>query len=243
MWNIIITVVLILASLLVFSYKRRNKAKIRYPPLTKEERKLFDLTRENKFAEFQRFYEENNCNPNVVQGNGVTLIMYAISLDHGLPFCKYLLEKGADVNAEDNSGRTALIMACHWYIPEMIDLFVKHKANLNHISKSGGFVDCALLALLNKDNLDEAKDLISKGAQAKAVEDCFVKFKGNLSDKAKNFFREQLRWEVSLGKFLLAMNFQKLYQYRMKKNPSLPKRDLTLAKLPAKYIEGIKAYI
>ncbi|KAK7141869.1 hypothetical protein R3I94_011532 [Phoxinus phoxinus] len=64
--------------------------------------------------------------------NGRTLLMYAVSLqDHGsrAKFTKLLLEKGADVNARDDHGRTALSLACEHGFLDSVKLLVQFNAD------------------------------------------------------------------------------------------------------------------
>ncbi|XP_039518874.1 ankyrin repeat domain-containing protein 24 [Pimephales promelas] len=64
--------------------------------------------------------------------NGRTLLMSAVSLqDHGCraKFAKLLLEKGADVNARDDRGRTALSLACEHGFLDSVKLLVQFNAD------------------------------------------------------------------------------------------------------------------
>jgi len=42
----------------------------------------------------------------------------------GLELIQYLLEQGADVNCEDQSGRTPILMASHWSLRSAVDLLL-----------------------------------------------------------------------------------------------------------------------
>ena len=52
-------------------------------------------------------------------------------LPDSIKYAKFLLENGADINRQDKAGRTVLLMACHWEEPELIELFLTFKPNLN----------------------------------------------------------------------------------------------------------------
>ncbi len=53
------------------------------------------------------------------------------NLPGSLDYAVFLLENGADINRQDNSGRTALLMACHWEESDLVDIFLSYKPDLN----------------------------------------------------------------------------------------------------------------
>ena len=53
------------------------------------------------------------------------------NLTCSLDYAVFLLENGADINRQDNSGRTALLMACHWGESDLLNIFLSYKPDLN----------------------------------------------------------------------------------------------------------------
>ena len=63
---------------------------------------------------------------------------------YNFPFIEFLLENGADVNRQDKSGRTALLMVCYWGNNDLVDLLLKYKANMDISTYKRVFIFCNL---------------------------------------------------------------------------------------------------
>lgn len=74
---------------------------------------------------------------------------------------KLLIEKGADVNAKDRDGWTALLWAIHYEYPEIIKLLVENGADINVKTPDGR---TPLTLAIRADMHDTSKYLINKGA-------------------------------------------------------------------------------
>lgn len=99
---------------------------------------------------------------NLKDGRGWSLLHYSIACDQKSAF-DYLIGKGIGINAEDNSGRSPLLLAIQRNKLALIDeLFaIKANANFNLANQEGTTV--LMEAVLN-DNVDIAKLLIKNGA-------------------------------------------------------------------------------
>lgn len=49
----------------------------------------------------------------------------------GIAMTKFLLSEGADIDMPDQTGRTALLMACHWGLKNIVEILLKYKPDLN----------------------------------------------------------------------------------------------------------------
>ena len=81
-----------------------------------------------------------------------------------------LLDRGADVNATDKFGNTALIMACKWrgYKPEgIVSLLLKKGADVNANDR---WKTTALMAASNMGRTKIVKILLERGADVLAVD-------------------------------------------------------------------------
>jgi ankyrin repeat protein len=84
--------------------------------------------------------------------------------DYGrLEVCKWLLDKGSDVNMQDKDGRTALMWAAN---TECAKLLLDKGASLDH-TEGEGWTTLMFAALADK--LDLAQLLLSRGARTDIV--------------------------------------------------------------------------
>lgn len=104
---------------------------------------------------------------NVVDRRGRSLLHYSVGCNREEVF-DYLVERGIDINIEENVGWTPLLLA----IMQKREVFVQKllalnaKANFNHENKEGTSV--LMEAILN-DDLSTARLLIEKGADVDAL--------------------------------------------------------------------------
>lgn len=93
--------------------------------------------------------------------NGYTDLMTACSRYCGEDIIRSLLEHGTEVNAVNEDGKTALMIACDNGFIRIVKLLMDYGAEINVISKSG---KTALTKTVYKMRLDVVKLLIDRGA-------------------------------------------------------------------------------
>ena len=75
-----------------------------------------------------------------------------------------LIAHGADVNAKDNDGETALMIAASQSNPKILTVLLEAGADIDAQNKKG---ETALMAAAARANLDELKILLVHGADPK----------------------------------------------------------------------------
>ena len=88
----------------------------------------------------------------------------ALMLTSNLEIAKLLIDNGADVNAKNNDGGTALTRAVYWDKLEVAKLLIDNGADINAKDSLG---HTALTQAVNWDRLEIAKLLIDNGADTK----------------------------------------------------------------------------
>src|SRR5579871_30481 len=124
----------------------------------------FQAIRNNDLAGLQTVVKDRAA-ANTKDDRGITPVMYAAFA--GSPEAmKFLIDKGADVNAKNAFESTALM----WSVTDMkkVRMLVEGGANVNARSKAGRTP--ALLAAMSDGSAEIVRLLISKGADLKAVD-------------------------------------------------------------------------
>lgn len=81
-----------------------------------------------------------------------------------------IIKKGADVNATDECGRTALARAAEKGHTEIVKLLLDHGAHAN--TASGGIGCTALMLAAGKGHTEVVELLLNKGADVDAINNC-----------------------------------------------------------------------
>lgn len=117
--------------------------------------------KENTFLKIIEYVNKKiNLNFNATNENGDTFLI-AASRQGSLKIVKSLIGYGADVNAKNNDGRTALMLTSNL---EIAKLLIDSGADVNAKNNNGG---TALTQAVNWDRLEIAKLLIDNGADTK----------------------------------------------------------------------------
>ena len=215
--------------------------------LSAEEKMLLKLRQLNDFESFTSYFKSNNIDPNFQDKSGLTLLMICINpiLPDSAKYAEFLLNSGAEINKQDKSGRTAFLMVCHWDETELIEVFLKHKPNLNlstFTEKRNVFPTNPLVSCLWKENYDLADKLFRSGACPFRAEQILTRY-SLIPEKTHEVLKFQKRWVNSKKPIILARYSQKYYLSECKKNGKIPKKSTLLAKLPPMYFQHILDYI
>jgi hypothetical protein len=116
-------------------------------------------------AEIDRFVAEYGDDVKRVRANGLTLLHAAAIGGYDVAVSRYLVSKGADVNAKCNDGSTPLYVAILAENADIIRFLVSKRADVNTKNKDGV---TPLFEAITRKNVDIAKFLISKRADVNA---------------------------------------------------------------------------
>lgn len=76
----------------------------------------------------------------------------------------FLVSKGANINHQDNSGRTALLTACHWRHSVLAEQLIKLGANIDLATTQSGWKTNPLIAACFKEDYELIILLVINGA-------------------------------------------------------------------------------
>ena len=102
----------------------------------------------------------------VYEHHGTTILMHAVHLNHSQIVVTFLLERGADVNAQNSSGLTPLMIAADDQNMQMVTLLVKFKANIDNAQDKEG--KTVLIRAVINNKLDTVKSLVELKADLDA---------------------------------------------------------------------------
>jgi ankyrin repeat protein len=125
---------------------------------------LYNVIRTNDLARLHSLVT-TKTEANVGDERGATPLMYA-AVAGSLDAMRYLIEKGADVNAHNNLGATALI----WSATDLakVRLLVEHGADVNAATGRGR--TALLVAAMSDNSAPIVRLLLEKGANPKATD-------------------------------------------------------------------------
>ena len=125
---------------------------------------LYNAIRANDLARLRALVHDA-ADANIKDGRGETPLMYAAAAG-SVDAMTFLLAQGADVNAQNEFGSTALI----WSATDLakVKLLLSHGANINTASKRGR--TALFLAAMTDHSADTVRLLLAKGADAKITD-------------------------------------------------------------------------
>lgn len=126
--------------------------------------KLFSAIRANDLAGLKALLD-HGANPSTADARQITPLMYAAEVG-SVDAMKALIARGADVNAQNGSGSTALM----WSVsdPKKVRLLLDHAADVNLAARSGR--TALIIASYTSPSLEVVKMLLAKGAKVNAMD-------------------------------------------------------------------------
>lgn len=106
------------------------------------------------------FLLQNNANPNLHNGNGVTALMLALKNGYD-GIAMLLMKHGAGVNAKNRNNYSALMIAASKGMTQIVDFMIKFKVDVDHLNSKG---QTALHIAIIFNHKDIAVSLIAAGA-------------------------------------------------------------------------------
>jgi len=136
--------------------------------LKKNFKELLEASKNGNLKKVELLLKENNVDINekdsIGDSIGNTALMEACEYGH-LEIVKLLIEKGADVNLDNNFGITALMYASKKGYLKIIELLLKNDADINYQDNYGkNSAYTALIYACKEGQLETVKLLLKKGA-------------------------------------------------------------------------------
>jgi len=126
--------------------------------------KVYAAIRENNLALLKSVLD-SSPNPNVTDDRGITPLMYAAEIG-SLDAMRLLIDRGADVNLQNNFGSTALM----WSVSDAakVRLLLEHGAQVNTVARSGR--TALIIAAFANPSAEVVKLLLAKGAKVDVMD-------------------------------------------------------------------------
>jgi len=125
---------------------------------------IYSAIRENNLAQLKGLLEQKT-NVNLEDRRGITPLMYAAEIG-SLDAMRLLIDRGADVNAQNDFGSTALM----WSVadPAKVRLLLDHGANVNLLARSGR--TALIIAGFTNPSAEVVRLLLAKGAKVDVMD-------------------------------------------------------------------------
>jgi len=191
-----------------------------YTNLKSYEKNLFHLIIKKDFDLFRSIIDSQHVDPNIRDQSGNTLLIHSVVDDDNILFTQHLLIKGADINAADKHGMTAVFRAAYWGEEKSLLLLLsKKKVDLEATNNAFKFDLNPLVASIFKNHHNIAKILLHKGADPFHAEKLIAKNYNIFKDFYAETYQELLdfykRWHKGKKQFIFA-------KYLAEKSRALP---------------------
>lgn len=132
--------------------------------MAQEPEKFYSAIRENNMAQLKALLEPKAA-ANVADDRGITPLMYAAELG-SMDAMRLLIDCGADVNAQNAFGQTALM----WSVsdPAKVRLLLDHGADVNRVARSGR--TALIIAAFTNPSAEVVRLLLAKGAKVAVMD-------------------------------------------------------------------------
>ncbi|MGA2879560.1 MAG: ankyrin repeat domain-containing protein [Bryobacteraceae bacterium] len=132
--------------------------------LAQEPEQFYSAIRENNLAQLKALLDQK-ASANLADHHGITPLMYAAEVG-SVDAMRVLIDHGADVNAQNDFGSTALM----WSTPDTakVRLLLDHGAQVNLIAKSGR--SALIIAAFTNPSAEVVRLLLAKGAKVDVMD-------------------------------------------------------------------------
>src|SRR5580704_1365668 len=127
--------------------------------IAKDAEKFYSAIRDNELAQLKTLLDQP-ASAGVADSRGITVLMYTAEIG-SVDAMRLLIERGADVNAQNTFGSTALM----WSVsdPAKVRLLLDHGAEVNTAAKSGR--TALIIAGFTSPSAEVTRLLLAKGAK------------------------------------------------------------------------------
>jgi len=196
------------------SFLKKKSSINTFNSLKSHERTLFHLIQKQDFDLFRQIIDSQEVDPDIRDQQGNTLLIHSVDDDLKIQFTKYLILKGANLNAVDNKGMNALFKAVYWGEKETVKILVKKKEiDLDKENEAFNFVLNPVVAAVFKNHFEIAKILLYNDADPFRAERIislkYNIFKDSYSQKFQDLIELYKRWHKGKKQVLLAYYLSK----------------------------------
>ena len=132
--------------------------------LAQDPEKFYSAIRDNNLAQMNALLDQK-ASANLADNHGITPLMYAAEIG-SVDAMRVLIDHGADVNAQNDFGSTALM----WSVsdPSKVRLLLDHGAQVNLTARSGR--TALIIAAFTNPSAEVVRLLLAKGAKVEVMD-------------------------------------------------------------------------